>query len=137
MSNLAAFPPSELALWQLEKMGTDVRADLPVVIHNIVTAESLGQLHLDMEDGRCTGVVGWVRLTMENLATVAQHGVRGFWPADDTPHAPVCFLVEQLNTQPGQLQQRMRWLAALPGVEILAGWRGDRLRVHRVRGVRQ
>lgn len=116
-------------------MGSDIQADLPIVMGNLDVAQALGQLHLDFEDRYCTGFVGWIRLTPEQLLYVAREKIRVFEATHDVPNAPVCFLMEQMATKPGQLQQRMRWLSALPGVEILAGWRGQRLRVHRVRGV--
>jgi hypothetical protein len=137
MTALSPISPSQLALWQLRAMGDTavVRAGLPVVVNNLVVAESLGQLRLDMDEQVCTGFVAWVRLTAEQLRLVARHHVLAFTGSDDTPHGEVLFVIEQMNTQPGQLGRRMRYCAALPGVKILAGWRGGRLRTHRVRAI--
>lgn len=129
----------KLADWQLSAMGAtpdELIAERAVVAHNLGVARELGQLHLDIADGRCTGYVGWVRLTPAALLRVARTNQRFFTAMDDTPNAPVLFLVEQMNVHKGALLHRMRALSALPDVEVLAGWRGERLHVHRVRGPR-
>lgn len=124
----------QLATAQIVAGGAPL-ADVPGTLHNLHVAHALGQLAQEHwgDDDRCTGYVAYVRLTPEQLLLVAQHDVRLFQIEDNTPGAPVLFLMEQLNLagRPA-LQRRMRALSALPGVEVLAGWRGTRLRCHRV-----
>lgn len=108
--------------------------ELAGVLHNLTTGLSLGQLHQDVIADELVGFVAWIRLSMAQLFLVAHRGVRLFNPADDTPGAPVCLLMEQWikHRGSGLMLRRARMLGALPGVEVLAGWRGARLRVHRV-----
>lgn len=132
--DVAAIPVESLAIWQLEAMGgAGDPFGQQTIACNLAAARALGQLHLDIESDRCTGYVAWIRLTLPQLLEVTRSRRMIFTAADDTPHAPVLFIMEQMNHAPGVLRRRQRWLAALPGVEVLAGWRHWRLRLHRVR----
>lgn len=110
--------------------------DFAGVAYNLASAESLGQLWREYRaDGECCGFVAFVRLTPAQLETVLAQRVRLFDAESNQPGGPVLFLTEQLNLAGRRaLLERMRRLSALPGVRLLAGWRGDRLRLHRVRG---
>lgn len=123
-----------LALAELRMMGAPVE-DFPATARNIAVAEALGQLRRDYDaEGRCTGFLAWMRLSLPQLVAVAENEVRIFGIEDNTPGAPVCFWLEQMNVAgTTAMHRRMRALSALPGVEVIAGWRGDRLRCHRVR----
>ena len=125
--------PTALAAWELAEAGAPAD-DMSGTQHNLAVAQALGQLRIDHDGERCTGFVAFIRLSPAQLLNVVRRQVRLFSVEDNTPGGAVCFLMEQVNVAGrAALQQRMRWLSAQPGVEVLAGWRGARLRCHRVR----
>ena len=123
-----------LARAELQGMGATL-CDLPGTMQNLEVAAALGQLHQFYDtEGRHAGFMAWLRMTPERLMGVIARQQRVFTLLDDTPAAAICFIVEQMNTMGfREMQRRMRTLSAIPGVEVLAGWRGGRLRAYMTR----
>lgn len=125
-----------LALAEVQAQGGSPD-DCTSALWNIMVGESLGQLKLDVAGDTCTGFTAWIRLTFEQLLEVCKRNIRVFRPEDNSPYAPVLFVMEQMNLGPARrLFERRHFLAAEPGVQMLCGWRANKmlkLRVHQVR----
>lgn len=135
MTGQEAYPVAVLA--EAERAASCApTGELSGMIENLRAAEHHGQLvRFLTPEGDCIGFIAWLRMTPKRLLEVSRSGQRGFTADDHTAGAPVAFIVEQLNLlpDPHELLRRFHFIAQLPGVEILAGWRGQRLRVQKVR----